>query len=85
VLTIASAVHALNGGGVSAAAVSVVLGLLALAHTGRVLYECSTSMSAVAQSVMWLEEAERATGEHMVMKMTATAKKAKKSKKAATA
>jgi hypothetical protein len=43
----------------------------------RVLYECSTSMAALAQSVTWLSEAERATGEHMVLKMTKTAKKAK--------
>jgi hypothetical protein len=77
VLTIASAVHALNGGGTSAGIVAVVLGVMALAHTVRVLYECSTSMAALAQSVTWLSEAEKATGEHMVMKMTKTAKKAK--------
>ncbi|MEO7521063.1 MAG: glycosyltransferase [Gemmatimonas sp.] len=77
VLTIASAMHAMNGGGVSAAVVSIVLGMMALAHTGRVLYECSTSMAALEQSVKWLDEAERATGEHLVMKMTKKVKRAK--------
>jgi hypothetical protein len=60
-LALAAGVQGLRGAGPGAVAASLILGMLALVHTGRLAYECASSMGALLQGLEWIEEAQRAT------------------------